>query len=578
MPVQVNSARHPCLSLSWSHIHRGFTSMSRVRDMYLLSNLMMCEKVTHIVSELSTRDEVVESLTKNYSNLLPSCEILSVQWFVSCMEANDAILVTDEYRLPSERKIDKTKSLDDRKTKKNYYQNAKYACQRSTPVSHTNRKLTNALEVLEKHAEFLTDEHNNSRALAFRKASAALKAYPSPITSMSQAENLKDLKGGQHCKQVVQEILEDGFCSEVDKILSDEWYKSMQIFTGVFGCGPVTAKKWYEKGCRTLEDVKENMSSTLTKEQKIGIECYNDLNTPVSQQEAEVIKKIVYEEAVEILPGTTVAITGGFSRGKEVGHDVDLLISHPEEGRENGLLQKLLHKLHSRNLLIYTGTKGNSYSDAMYTATDARKGHMDHYARCFSVFNLQKSMLADNIERDIDNSCPHVGEGGGTTIERNLPNMSNSVEISDQKLVNKFVKEVVQTSNQNNLQDDHVQTDLRMSKNSKNTPSSSDVCFKSMNGSDQHLKSTDIVNGGVARRVDLIMVPASQYPYALLGWTGSRMFIRSIRDYSRKEMNMILTSHGLYDKTTNKLLPAKDEREIFQHLNLEYREPWERNC
>ncbi|XP_033122382.1 DNA nucleotidylexotransferase-like isoform X4 [Anneissia japonica] len=479
----------------------------------------MSEKVTHIVSELSTRDEVVESLTKNYSNLLPSCEILSVQWFVSCMEANDAILVTDEYRLPSERKIDKTKSLDDRKTKKNYYQNAKYACQRSTPVSHTNRKLTNALEVLEKHAEFLTDEHNNSRALAFRKASAALKAYPSPITSMSQAENLKDLKGGQHCKQVVQVYAEFN-----------------------------------------------------------GIECYNDLNTPVSQQEAEVIKKIVYEEAVEILPGTTVAITGGFSRGKEVGHDVDLLISHPEEGRENGLLQKLLHKLHSRNLLIYTGTKGNSYSDAMYTATDARKGHMDHYARCFSVFNLQKSMLADNIERDIDNSCPHVGEGGGTTIERNLPNMSNSVEISDQKLVNKFVKEVVQTSNQNNLQDDHVQTDLRMSKNSKNTPSSSDVCFKSMNGSDQHLKSTDIVNGGVARRVDLIMVPASQYPYALLGWTGSRMFIRSIRDYSRKEMNMILTSHGLYDKTTNKLLPAKDEREIFQHLNLEYREPWERNC
>ncbi|XP_033107319.1 DNA nucleotidylexotransferase-like, partial [Anneissia japonica] len=100
------------------------------------------EKVTHIVSELSTRDEVVENLTKNYSNLLPSCEILSVQWFVSCMEANDAILVTDEYRLPSERKIDKTKSLDDRKTKKNYYQNAKYACQRSTPVSDSNRKLT----------------------------------------------------------------------------------------------------------------------------------------------------------------------------------------------------------------------------------------------------------------------------------------------------------------------------------------------------------------------------------------------------------------------------------------------------
>ncbi len=52
----------------------------------------------------------------------------------------------------------------------------------------------------------------------------------------------------------------------------------------------------------------------------------------------------------------------------------------------------------------------------------------------------------------------------------------------------------------------------------------------------------------IARRVDLILSPIDQFPFAMLGWTGSRQFIRSIRLYSEKEMQMKLSSHGLYDQ------------------------------
>ena len=43
-----------------------------------------------------------------------------------------------------------------------------------------------------------------------------------------------------------------------------------------------------------------------------------------------------------------------FHRGKESGHDVDLLTSHPEEGKKEGLLEKLLRNLDKRDLLEYT--------------------------------------------------------------------------------------------------------------------------------------------------------------------------------------------------------------------------------
>ena len=50
-----------------------------------------------------------------------------------------------------------------------------------------------------------------------------------------------------------------------------------------------------------------------------------------------------------------------------------------------------------------------------------------------------------------------------------------------------------------------------------------------------------------ARRIDFIITPIDQLPFAILGWTGSRQFERSIRLYSEREFGWRLTSHGIYD-------------------------------
>lgn len=80
------------------------------------------------------------------------------------------------------------------------------------------------------------------------------------------------------------------------------------------------------------------------------------------------------------------------------------------------------------------------------------------------------------------------------------------------------------------------------------------------------------------RRVDIVVAPQSQWAFALLGWTGSGQFERSIRLWARKEKGLVLASHALVDESTGEAFSAQCEEDIFKLLGLEFIEPHLRNC
>ncbi|KAL0964281.1 hypothetical protein UPYG_G00321690 [Umbra pygmaea] len=99
----------------------------------------------------------------------------------------------------------------------------------------------------------------------------------------------------------------------------------------------------------------------------------------------------------------------------------------------------------------------------------------------------------------------------------------------------------------------------------------------------------DQVEGGLQRdlgdtrcwrgvRVDVVVPPVDRYAFTLIGWTGSRMFVRDLRRFARKERQMLFDNHALYDKTKKLFLRATTEEDVFAHLGLEYVEPWQRNA
>jgi DNA polymerase mu len=78
-------------------------------------------------------------------------------------------------------------------------------------------------------------------------------------------------------------------------------------------------------------------------------------------------------------------------------------------------------------------------------------------------------------------------------------------------------------------------------------------------------------------QVDLMAIPPVYWPCALLSWTGSSQFERSIRLYAKRERNIHFSGTQMIDLRTNQPIPIETEREAFQALGLEYLEPSERN-
>ena len=80
------------------------------------------------------------------------------------------------------------------------------------------------------------------------------------------------------------------------------------------------------------------------------------------------------------------------------------------------------------------------------------------------------------------------------------------------------------------------------------------------------------------RRIDLMYIDSSEYPFAILYFTGSQEFNEAFRGYCRK-LGYTLNEHGIKSlqngENVNKSF--KSEKDIFDFLNVPYVEPEDRN-
>ncbi|XP_078079622.1 DNA nucleotidylexotransferase isoform X2 [Mustelus asterias] len=249
-------------------------------------------------------------------------------------------------------------------------------------------KLQDALDILAENFEF---NENEGAFVTFSRAIAVLKSLPYTISRMGNLDGLPCF--GDETRAIIEEILEDGVCSKVESLLCDEKYKARKLFTSVFGVGLKTADKWYRQGFRTLEEIKSAKDLKFTKMQKAGFLYYEDINNAVRRPEADAVGQIIENILHECTPDVTLTLTGGFRRGKESGHDVDFLISCPDEEKYEGLLHKAVSKLNSRGLLLYC--------DFMEATLEKRKlpskmyDAMDHFEKCFLILKLSKALVKD---------------------------------------------------------------------------------------------------------------------------------------------------------------------------------------
>ncbi|XP_028726421.1 DNA-directed DNA/RNA polymerase mu isoform X1 [Peromyscus leucopus] len=429
-------------------------------------------EVTHVVMEQTSAEEAI-CWQKNMDALLPGRPqpvLLDISWFTESMAAGQP--VPEEVRHHLE-------VPEPRKEPPSSVTMPTYACQRPTPLTHHNTTLSEALETLAEAAGF---EGNQGRLLSFSRAASVLKSLPCPVTSPSQLQGLPLF--GEHSSRVIQELLEHGTCEEVEQVRSSERHQTMKLFTQIFGVGVKTANRWYQEGLRTLDELR-GQPQRLTQQQKAGLQYYEDLSTPVGRADAEALQQLVEAAVRQTLPGATVTLTGGFRRGKSEGHDVDFLITHPEEGQEVGLLPRVMSQLQRQGLVLY---------------------HQYHRSHLDSGRLLRQNYTMDAFERSFCILC--------------LPQPPRAALV----------------------------------------------------GGLQPCPARRAV------RVDLVVTPNSQFPFALLGWTGSQLFERELRRFSRQEKGLWLNSHGLFDPERKTFFHATSEEDIFRLLGLKYLPPEQRNA
>ncbi|XP_003134936.2 DNA-directed DNA/RNA polymerase mu isoform X1 [Sus scrofa] len=431
-------------------------------------------EVTHVVMEGTSAEEAISWQEHRTPSLPPGCShpaLLDVSWFTESMAAGQPVPVERRHRLevavPREELPSPVWMLP-------------YACQRPTPLTHHNASLSEALETLAEAADF---DGSKGRHVSFCRAASVLKALPSPVTALSQLQGLPHF--GEHSRRVIQELLEHGVCEEVERVRLSERYQTMKLFTQIFGVGVRTADQWYQEGLRTLDDLREQ-PQRLTKQQKAGLQHYQDLSALILRSEVEALQQVVEAAVGQVLPGATVTLAGGFRRGKLQGHDVDFLITHPQEGLEAGLLPSVICCLEKQGLVLYHQHQRGQQGDPTHLA---QKPHaMDAFEMSLCIFRLPRP--------------PEAAVGG---------------------------------------------------------PREPCPPWKAV-------------------RVDLVVTPISQFPFALLGWTGSKHFERELRRFSRKERGLWLNSHGLFDSEQKMPFHVASEEDIFGLLGLEYLPPEQRNA
>ncbi|KAL3631061.1 hypothetical protein CASFOL_024045 [Castilleja foliolosa] len=185
------------------------------------------------------------------------------------------------------------------------------------------------------------------RSFSYYKAIPVIEKLPFKIES---ADHVKDLPGiGKSLQDHIQEIVNTGKLSKLEHFEKDEKVRTINLFGEVWGIGPATAVKLYEKGYRTLDDLKNDES--LTNSQKLGLKYFDDIRTRIPRNEVKVMESIIQKAGQEILPEVVIVCGGSYRRGKASCGDMDIVITHDDGKSHVGFLPKLVRRLKDINFL-----------------------------------------------------------------------------------------------------------------------------------------------------------------------------------------------------------------------------------
>ncbi|CAM9515833.1 unnamed protein product, partial [Ectocarpus sp. 13 AM-2016] len=179
-----------------------------------------------------------------------------------------------------------------------------YACQRPTPMKHHNHEITDVLDAMTKMYKVVGD---GQRADSFMRLSSVLRFLDRRIRSGSEIRHVHHV--GERMVEAVDEILATGTLSRLEELKSHPRNQVCQELMKVHGVGSRTAKDWYNRGIRSVEDARrtllandddtegEDKRPNLKPEVVMGLKHFHDMQVPIGRDEVIGIADEVRGEA-----------------------------------------------------------------------------------------------------------------------------------------------------------------------------------------------------------------------------------------------------------------------------------------
>jgi DNA polymerase lambda len=112
---------------------------------------------------------------------------------------------------------------------------------------------------------------------------------------------------GESLAKKIWEIIDTGGLEKLEDFQSSEYIRAINLFGNIWGCGPTSAKQWYDQvrsslasipslfvdtqGYRTLDDVRQR--AKLSENQQVGLKYYDEFLERIPRVEVTEIETIV---------------------------------------------------------------------------------------------------------------------------------------------------------------------------------------------------------------------------------------------------------------------------------------------
>ncbi|BDA49904.1 probable DNA polymerase lambda at C-terminar half [Coccomyxa sp. Obi] len=388
-----------------------------------------------------------------------------------------------------------------------------------------------------------TEHRVNDKSLSFARAASAVRACAYKIEAGARPSEMKLPFCGPARLQQICDIAATGTTLELEQHRAGEQVysspdpqtgqrrkyagaigsPSRRLFKKLPGVGSSTAKKWYDLGLRTLEDVEAAAKpggplsaggeAPLSVAQAFSLAHRGDLMEDCTEPDIAEMRHEVLDALNTVAGnGWTMVTVGGAARGL-ASHDADFVVS-TKNTRTEGVGNLLYDELVARGRL----------------------------------FPKEEAMCLTQSSR----------------MPTHLPSMREDV----------LKRETASFFTLHNLSADRF----------------------------DHIFGNYLTKAGKVRRMDVIIAPPAERAACILGWTGSRQYLRFLRQYAA-DRGMHLNSHRIMRRDGSRAIIVPDEgppldrdrvprwppgwgpgrtveteADIFELLGLPYRPPHERNA